>query len=64
MSCGGCAERGEHLARAGSAMLRGSWQEAASAASAAAVSARVDLKKAAGRVAQAAAAALAKRGGR
>jgi hypothetical protein len=61
MACGGCAERGELLARAGTAAVRGAWQEAGSAARAAAASAKADLGKVAGKVAQAAQAALARR---
>ncbi len=62
--CSGCGERRGLIARAGSAAVRGAWEEAGSAASAAAVSARQDLGKLAGKVAQAAQAALARRGGR
>lgn len=61
MACGGCAERRGLLVTAGTAAVRGAWQEAGSAARAAAASARVDLGKVAGKVAQAAQAALARR---
>jgi hypothetical protein len=64
MSCGGCSERRGLIAQAGSAAVRGAWQEAASAARAAAVSAKTDIAKASSRVARAAQMALARRGGR
>ena len=65
MACGGCAARGELLARAGAAAVGGAWQEAGSAARAAAASAGADLGRVtqdlAGKVAQAAQAVLARR---
>lgn len=65
MACGGCAERRGLLGTAGRAAVRGAWQEAGSAARAAAASAKVDLgritQNVAGKVAQAAQAALARR---
>lgn len=60
MACSGCAGRRVLLGKAGAAMTRGAWQEAASAARAAAASARVDAGRIASKVAAAAAAVIRK----
>lgn len=61
MSCSGCAERGALLGKAASGASRGAWQEAASAARAAAVTVPRDLRAASAAVARATAAALSLR---
>lgn len=57
--CGGCAERRALLGQAAQAVRLGAWSQAARAAQAATVSARVDIARAASSVAQAAARTLA-----